>query len=623
MTTPTNSPQQMMADMHDLDPEPRYNSLKAVDDADHLFAHAAPPQLARQAAGEPVAAPPPVPPAAPAPGVAGGLKEFPLGAGLAHVPVALLVDEELSTLHDPKHAAGPGHFIVVCDRSPSMALLNNRPDAERCAAVLAAEVVRRLPAKLADMAAIAEPHCPTITPVCFAGGVGWTDDDDQPYEEFDTTEARIKAMTVGEVNRNTARFDACEGVIGPLVGKLNETYALNANGIVTGSGTNIIGALRWGERAGRILCEQHGGYAVVILITDGDATVPHGCTASDFIRGCLEDDRCAAASGAPFGSPVSFAALMVGNEVQPKALKELIGTKGMLAYAQTPPAIESALDTLIKPFVERPMRALDTITFTRFLYEDAASDAGTVVCSLHHHGPLHLAENREALFEVAVPPEPRGPTNQLPPSALRVEVLTGVNLLDWARTTLVAAHHFHHPSGLAHPEGEFSPLAVQLARAKTLHNEFKKIETQSPDWPCTAGTARQPLGKRTTFEIPVKAVAACHGQMSARPARGWWNRVLDQQRFVNDGIFGHVRKGMQFYDHVAAAFNGPMSRRQASAVASDIAYRAASVGRAGTSERMRSLAADVEQVEVDDDEAGPFSPAHYVAAASSQGVSAQ
>ena len=615
MTTPADA-QQMMADMHDLDPAPRYNSLKAVDDDDHLFAHAAPPQLARQAA-----APPPVPPAVPPPGVAGGLKEFPLGAGLAHVPVALLVDEELSTLHDPKHAAGPMHFLIGCDRSPSMALRNHRPDAERCAAVLAAEVVRRLPAKLADMAALAEPHCPTITPFCFAGGVAWTDDDDQPYEEFNTTEARIKAMTVGEVNRNTARFDACEGVIGPLVGKLNETYALNANGIAVGSGTNIIGALRWGERAGRILCEQHGGYAVVILITDGDATVPFDCTTSDFIRGCLEDDRRDAAVGkAPFGSPVSFAALMVGNEVQPKALKELVGTKGMLAYAQTPPAIESALDTLIKPFVERPMRALDTITFTRFLYEDAAVGHAAVVCSLHHHGPLHLAENREALFEVAVPPEPRASGDgQAPaPAALRVEVLTGVNLLDWARKITIDAH----PGKFLEQDEQWTPLAVRLSRAATLHNEFRKIQTQFPDWPCTTGAARQPLGKRTTFEIPVKAVAAGPGGawMSVRPAMGWWNRILEQQLFVNDGIFGHVRKGMQFYDHVAAAFNGPMSRRQASAVASDIAYRAASVGRAGTSERMRSLAADVEQVEVDDGECA-FSPAHYVAAASSQSVS--
>ncbi len=615
MTTPTDSPQQMMADMHDLDPEPRYNSLKAVDDDDHLFAHAAPPQLARQAA-----APPPVPPAVPPPGVAGGLKEFPLGAGLAHVPVALLVDEELSTLHDPKHAVRSMHVVLGWDRSPSMALFRNRPNAEQCAAVLAAEVVRRLPAKFADMAALAEPHCATITNFCFAGSVGWTDDDDQPYEDFDTTAARIKAMTVGEVNRNTARFEACESVIGPLVGKLNETYALNANGIATGSGTNIVGALRWGERAGRILCEQYGGYALVILITDGDATVPHDCTASDFIRGCLEDDRLAAASGAPFGSPVSFAALMVGNEVQPKALKELVGTKGMLAYAQTPPAIESALDTLLKPFFERPMRALDTITFTRFLYEDAAVGNAAVVCSLHHHGPLHLAENREALFEVAVPPEPRasgcGPAPA--PAALRVEVLTGVNLLDWARKITIDAH----PGRFLEQDEQWTPLAVRLSRAATLHNEFRKIQTQFPDWPRTTGTARQPLAKRTTFEIPVKAVAPLTGgaQMSVRPAMGWWNRILDQQRFVNDGIFGHVRKGMQFYDHLAAAFNGPMSRRQASAVASDIAYRAASVGRAGTSERMRSLAADVEEVEVTDD-MGPFSPAHYVAAASSQSVS--
>jgi hypothetical protein len=104
---------------------------------------------------------------------------------------------------------------------------------------------------------------------------------------------------------------------------------------------------------------------------------------------------------------------------------------------------------------------------------------------------------------------------------------------------------------------------------------------------------------------------------------GWWNNILDQQRFVNDGIFGHVRKGMQFYDHVAAVFNGPMSRRQASAVASEVAYRALSVGRARTSDRMRSLAAEVEEVKVEDkpDGATPFSPAHYVAAASSQGVS--
>ena len=615
MTTPTDA-QQMMADMHDLDPEPRYNSLKAEDDDDHLFAHAAPPQLGRQAA-----APPPVPPAVPPPGVAGGLKEFPLGAGLAHVPVALLVDEELSTLHDPKHAVRSVHIIAGWDRSPSMALFRNRPNAERCAAVLAAEVVRRLPAKFADMAALAEPHCATITNFCFAGGVGWTDDDDQPYEDFNTTEARIKAMTVGEVNRNTARFEACESVIGPLVGKLNETYALNANGIATGSGTNIVGALRWGERAGRILCEQHGGYALVVLITDGDATVPHDCTASDLIRGCLEDDRRAAASGAPFGSPVSFAALMVGNEVQPKALKELVGTKGMLAYAQSPAAIESALDTLLKPFFERPMRALDTIAFTRFLYEDAASDAGVVVCSLHHHGPLHLAENREALFEVAVPPEPRALGGGQAPVALRVEVLTGVNLLDWARKITVDAH----PGGFLEQDGPWTALAEALARAKTLHNEFQKIQTQFPDWPRTTGTARQPLGKRATFEIPAKAVAA--GPLtggawtSFRPAMGWWNRILEQQRFVNDGIFGHVRKGMQFYDHVAAAFNGPMSRREASAVASDIAYRAASVGRAGTSERMRSLAADVEQVEVDDDGECAFSPSHYVAAASSQSVS--
>lgn len=614
MTT-DNSPEQMMADMHDLDPEPRYNSLKAYDDPDHLAAHAAPPQLRRQAA-----APPPVPPPVPPPGAAAGLKEFPLGAGLAHVPVALLVDEELSTLHDPKHTAGPVHFLVGWDRSPSMALFQNRPNAERCAAVLAAEVVRRLPAKLADMAALAEPHCPTITHFCFAGGVAWTDDNDQPYEDFDTTDSRIKAMTVGEVNRNTSRFDACDGTIGPLIGKLNETYALNANGIATGSGTNIVGALRWGERAGRILCEQHGGYAVVILITDGDATVPHDCTGSDFLRGCLEDDRRAAASGSPFGSPVSFAALMVGNEVQPKALKELVGTKGMLAYAQTPQAIESALDTLIKPFVERPMRALDTITFTRFLYEDAASDAGAVVCSLHHHGPLHLAENREALFEVAVPPEPRAPGDGKAPAALRVEVLAGVNLLDWARKITVDAH----PGKFLEQDEPWTALAEALARAKTLHNEFRKIQAKFPDWPRTTGTARQPLGKRTTFEIPAKAVAPVAGgaQMSVRPAMGWWNRVLDQQRFVNDGIFGHVRKGMQFYDHVAAVFNGPMSRRQASAVASDVAYRALSVGRARTSERMRSLAADVESVEVEDQPGGPspFSPAHYVAAASSQGV---
>jgi len=359
----------------------------------------------------------------------------------------------------------------------------------------------------------------------------------------------------------------------------------------------------------------------VILITDGDATVPHDCTASDFIRGCLEDDRRAAASKAPFGSPVSFAALMVGNEVQPKALKELVGTKGMLAYAQTPPAIESALDTLIKPFVERPMRALDTITFTRYLHEDAASNAGAVVCSLHHHGPLHLAENREALFEVAVPPQPRAPSGGQapPPAALRVEVLTGVNLLDWARKITIDAHR-----RFLEQDEPWTALAEALARASMLHNEFRKIQTQFPDWPRTTGAARQPLGKRTTFEIPVKAVPPLPGgiSMSVRPAMGWWNRILDQQRFVNDGIFGHVRKGMQFYDHVAAAFNGPMSRRQASAVASDIAYRAASVGRAGTSERMRSLAADVEQVEVaDEDGECAFSPSHYAAAASSQGVS--
>ena len=99
------------------------------------------------------------PPAVPPPGVAGGLKEFPLGAGLAHVPVALLVDQELSTLHDPKHAAGPIHCLIGCDRSPSMALRNHRPDAERCAAVLAAEGAPLAPRAPLTSACPSSPGC--------------------------------------------------------------------------------------------------------------------------------------------------------------------------------------------------------------------------------------------------------------------------------------------------------------------------------------------------------------------------------------------------------------------------------------------------------------------------------
>jgi len=401
-----------------------------------------PPRIKRERANDPsavapddlvVVAPADAVPAAdvePAPEPPNGMA---LGVTTVHplqhfIPLCFKTDETLTTpWTKPLLLSTPGTptatlVMLMLDLSPSMAGTTWQQDIfggdPKSAAHAVVGMLKALPAYLKATLSPAQFAATSLAIAGFSGTAAWVD---QNHCKFESTFVHrssgnwVDGAHIDKINAQVVAIsdtDALTSYLDKWVAKTERIYVPSTQVRDQGRGTNLQAALFFAHKVVEEYCNVHGGTAQVFVATDGQPTA--GETSSAAIRRTVDETLFDSKRG--HAVPIQMHALMMGNDVQPKVLTDVLGSRGLLGYAKDPDSIAAGLDSIFKiPFAEGK-GSLDMATFVSF--EDVATGmrVSELELTLYSQGQL-VGDNYTALYGARVPDKFRSPGATCPTEA--------------------------------------------------------------------------------------------------------------------------------------------------------------------------------------------------------------
>jgi hypothetical protein len=347
------------------------------------------------------------------------------------VPMAVLTNPEfrLESTGDFNPVEFPFHLFVMIDMSPSMgynSTVRASTDANGenviCAAHSAAQMMRGMAAyltglldKMPESCRAGAPNEPTLCVAGFSGQAGWHDTNDfLTNGRFGNTDDKVRAwatLAVGDddkLKEQTVKWSECgelctiwadhlEAIIYP-----DNNPALvppGIRGVPHGNGTNLELAIAFATEALDRICLKTGGHGHCLLATDGEAN--SGRTSQKYwlstIREHAMDRR------ANIGLPVSYSALMMGDETSVHQLSKFTAKTGLLGYASKPEEIKQGLDSILDLIVTDGRGTFDIVSVATYVDADGTpSAAHNPEITVTRSGIL-MADNYEGFYNVHTP----------------------------------------------------------------------------------------------------------------------------------------------------------------------------------------------------------------------------
>ena len=352
---------------------------------------------------------PPAPPE-PADGIeAGVVTVHPLQA---FVPLAIKLSPCRDSPEDVARLGGAGmpvHAMFLLDLSPSMVQrYGTQPSgADALRKLLSADGLPKWFAThgkdLGDV---------SVSIAGFSGTCGWVEDNHCRYEAYlsaaqverrghtlhtSTTQAKVldnvvDANNPGELKAYCAAWSA----------KVNKLDCADLWERDQGHGTNTEAAIRFAHAAMEQLCNERGGVGMVFLCTDGCSTLGH--TTAGPLKGIIDAHTWCGSSPSAYGNRVQMHALMMGNAPNPAVLTQLLGTKGLVAYAPENDDFKDTLQALFKSTllaIPAAPGTLDVVSMVTLYDPDGKAMSKTDITWFSQG--LLAGDNYTALFGARVP----------------------------------------------------------------------------------------------------------------------------------------------------------------------------------------------------------------------------
>jgi hypothetical protein len=246
----------------------------------------------------------------------------------------------------------------------------------------------------------------------FSGTCGWVEDNHCRYEAYlssaqversghtlhtSTTKAKVLDNVVDANNP-----EELKAYCAAWSAKVNKLDRADMSERDRGHGTNTDAAIRFAHAAMEQLCNEKGGVGMVFLCTDGCSTLGH--TTAGPLKGIIDEHTWCGNKPLAYGNPVQMHALMMGNAPNPAVLTQLLGTKGLVAYAPENDNFQDTLEALFKSTllaIPHSPGTLDVVSMVTLLDEDGKAVSKTDITWFSQG--LLAGDNHTALFGARVP----------------------------------------------------------------------------------------------------------------------------------------------------------------------------------------------------------------------------
>ena len=262
-------------------------------------------------------------------------------------------------------------------------------------------------------------HCDVNLAIAgFSGSCAWVDGDHCDFQDYTTYDRAVKKDH--NLPKAVREFDVFDQVVDAKrrtdvdqycsnwISKVSKLIADDPAERDCGTGTNTEAALRFGHAAMHTILHSNGGTGKLFLCTDGASTL--GTCTADGLRAVIDmqiyhglHDH---GLGPLFGHRVQTHAVMMGASPNAAVLTNLLGTKGMVAYAPENRDIQSTLESLFKPTIlavrdGSSIGTLDALSIVRIEDRDGEPRSKPAL-SMYSQGLLS-GDNFTALFGAKMP----------------------------------------------------------------------------------------------------------------------------------------------------------------------------------------------------------------------------
>ena len=258
----------------------------------------------------------------------------------------------------------------------------------------------------------------TVSIAGFSGTCGWVEDNHCVYEAYlsaaqcerkghtlHTSTTKEKVLDNVVDGNNPEELKAYCAAWSAKVSKLDCAEMFERD---KGHGTNTDAAIRFAHAAMEQLCNERGGVGMVYLCTDGCSTLGH--TSASALKGIVDEHTWCGNKPwrhdcAPlYGNRAQTHALMMGSAPNPAVLTQLLGSKGLVAYAPDNDDFQATLEGLLKPTllaIRDSPGTLDVVSMVTLCDADGNAVSKTNI-TWFSQGLLE-SDNYSALFGARVP----------------------------------------------------------------------------------------------------------------------------------------------------------------------------------------------------------------------------
>ena len=246
----------------------------------------------------------------------------------------------------------------------------------------------------------------------FSGTCGWVEDNHCRYEAYlSAAQVERRGHTL---HTSTTKEKVLDNVVdannpeelkaycAAWSAKVSKLDCADPSEREQGHGTNTDAAIRFAHAAMEQLCIEKGGVGMVFLCTDGCSTLGH--TSASALKGIIDEHNWCGISQPAYGNRVQMHALMMGNAPNPAVLTQLLGTKGLVAYAPENNDFQDALESLFKPTllaIPDSPGTLDVVSMVTLFDEDGKAMSKTDITWFSQG--LLAGDNHTGLFGARVP----------------------------------------------------------------------------------------------------------------------------------------------------------------------------------------------------------------------------
>ena len=258
----------------------------------------------------------------------------------------------------------------------------------------------------------------TVSIAGFSGTCGWVEDNHCPYQAYlSAAQCERKghtlhtSTTTEKVLENVVDANNAEELKAYCAAWSTKVSKLDCSDLAEreqGHGTNTDAAIRFSHAAMEKLCNERGGVGMVFLCTDGCSTL--GYTSASALKGIIDEHTWVGNKPwrydcAPlYGNRVQTHALMMGSAPNPAVLTQLLGSKGLVAYAPENDDFQATLEGLLKPTllaIRDSPGTLDVVSMVTICDPDGNAVTDTWITWFSQG--LLAGDNYTALFGARVP----------------------------------------------------------------------------------------------------------------------------------------------------------------------------------------------------------------------------